>query len=36
LAVVRVIEVLLPPQPENAIVTSTVPTATRPSFIPRA
>src|SRR5947207_13485615 len=33
LPVVRLLEVLLPPQPENASVTRTVATATGPSFI---
>jgi len=32
-AVVAVLEVLLPPQPESAIATTTVPTATGPPLI---
>jgi hypothetical protein len=32
-AVVAVLELLLPPQPESAIATTTVPTATGPRFI---
>jgi hypothetical protein len=33
LAAVRLLEVLLPPQPENAIATKAAATATGPSFI---
>jgi hypothetical protein len=33
LAVVRLLEVLLPPQPENAIANRSVATTTGPSFI---
>ena len=36
LAFVALLEVLLPPQPENAIATTTVATATSPAFIARS